>query len=209
MRRLACLVVMMAACAAVAETYVWNGASGGDWAVPGNWLVGGATATTAPTSADNIEFSSASALTVGGSATLAVTRIANAGAGTVTFACPVQFAGTYYVEQNGAVKFPGGATATYPDNALRTASSTDRTRTLDGDFTFTADWTVNNVGDYPWIVAAGAVVHGQRFTGTQKDQGRILRVEQGGNAYFTLRVSRTVSITVNWTLTALSRRAVK
>ena len=184
MKRIVCLGAMIAASAAFAGTYTWNGASGGDWAAPGNWLVGGAVATTAPTSADDIEFSSATALTVGGSATLAVTRIANTGAGTVTFSCPVQFAGTYYVTQNGPVKFPGGATATYPDNALRTASSTDRTRTLDGDFTFTADWTVNNVGDYPWIIPDGSVVHGQRFTGTQTGNHRILRVDKGGEAYF-------------------------
>ena len=167
----------MAACAAFAETYVWNGASGGDWSAPGNWLVGGAAAATAPTSADSIEFDSASALTVGGSSALAVMRIANAGSGAVTFSCPVQFSGTYYVTQNGAVKFPGGATATYPDNALRTATSTDRTRTLDGDFTFTADWTVNKVGDKPWIIPNGSVVHGRLFTGTQNAHHRILRVE--------------------------------
>ena len=185
MKKIAFWGAMIAACAAFAGTYTWNGASGGDWAVPGNWLVGGAAAATAPTSADNIEFNSASALTVGGSATLAVTRIANTGAGTVTFSCPVQFAGTYYVTQNGPVKFPGGATATYPDNLLRTASSTDRTRTLDGDFTFTADWIVNNAGDVPWIIPNGAVVHGRRFTGVQTGQHRILRVEKGGEAYFT------------------------
>ena len=176
---------MIAVCAAFADTYTWNGASGGDWATPGNWLVGGAAATTAPTSADNIEFNSASALTVGGSTTLAITQIANTGAGTVTFSCPVQFAGTYYVTQNGAVKFPGGATATYPDNALRTANSTDQTRTLDGYFTFTSDWVVNRVGDYPWIIPNGSVVHGQLFTGTQNAHHRILRIEEGGSAYFT------------------------
>ena len=185
MKKIAFWGAMIAACAAFAGTYTWNGASGGDWAAPGNWLVGGAAATTAPTSADNIEFSNASALTVGGSATLAVTRIANSGAGAVTFSCPVRFSGTYYVTQNGPVKFPGGATATYPDPALRTASSTDRTRTLDGDFTFTADWTVNSAGDKPWIIPDGSTVHGQRFTGAESPSNRILRVEQGGSAYFT------------------------
>ena len=185
MKKIACLGAMIAVCAAFADTYTWNGASGGDWATPANWLVGGAVPATAPTSADNIEFNSASPLMVGGSTTLAVTQIANTGSGTVTFACPVQFSGTYYVTQNGPVKFPGGATATYPDNALRTADSTDLARTLDGDFTFTADWTVNNVGDYPWIIPDGSVVHGQRFTGTQTGNHRILRVDKGGAAYFT------------------------
>ena len=163
-----------------AETYVWNGASGDDWATPASWLVGGAAPATVPTSADNIEFNSASDLTVGGATTLAVTQIANTGTGAVTFNCPVQFSGTYYVTKNGAVKFPGGATATYPDNALRTASSTDLARTLDGTFTFTADWIVNNVGDYPWIVARNSVVRGQNFSGTQTAHHRILRVEETG-----------------------------
>ena len=185
MKKIACLGAMIAACAAFAGTYTWNGASGGDWATPGNWLVDGAVPATAPTSADNIAFNSASPVTVGGSTTLAITQIANTGAGTVTFACPVQFAGTYYVTQNGPVKFPGGATATYPDNALRTASSTDQTRTLDGDFTFTSDWVVNRVGDYPWIIPDGSTVHGQLFTGTQNAHHRILRIEEGGSAYFT------------------------
>ena len=58
-----------------AETYVWNGASGDDWATPASWLVGGAAPATVPTSADNIEFNSASDLTVGGATTLAVTQI--------------------------------------------------------------------------------------------------------------------------------------
>ena len=79
MKKIAFWGAMIVACAAFAGTYTWNGASGGDWATPGNWLVGGAAAATAPTSADNIEFNSASALTVGGSTALAVTRIANTG----------------------------------------------------------------------------------------------------------------------------------
>ena len=188
MKKIAFWGAMIVACAAFAGTYTWNGASGGDWATPGNWLVGGAVPATAPTSADNIEFNSASPLTVGGSTTLAITQIANTGAGTVTFSCPVQFSGIYYVTQNGPVKFPGGATATYPDPALRTASSSDRTRTLDGDFTFTADWTVNSVGDKPWIIPDGSTVHGKLFTGTEPTNGgnRILRVEEGGSAYFTV-----------------------
>ena len=61
MKKIAFWGAMIAACAAFAGTYTWNGASGGDWAVPGNWLVGGAAAATAPTSADNIEFNSAAA----------------------------------------------------------------------------------------------------------------------------------------------------
>ena len=57
--------------------------------------------------------------------------------------------------------------------------------TLDGEFTFTADWIVNNVGDYPWIVASNSVVRGQNFSGTQTSHHRILRVEETGYACFT------------------------
>ncbi|MBR1588303.1 MAG: hypothetical protein IJ658_08280, partial [Kiritimatiellae bacterium] len=195
---------MIAACAASAGTYTWSGGSGGSLTDAANWTPAPSGAFTAD---DELVISTPAEITLDAAATvgtvvlnaagavsftsaadaaLAVTQVKNTGAGTATFACPVQFAGTYYVEQVGAVKFPGGATATYPDNTLRTAESTDRTRTLDGDFTFTADWVVNNVGDKPWIVPNGSVVHGQLFTGTQTGNSRILRIEEGGSAYFTV-----------------------
>ena len=194
----------VAACAAFADTYTWIGGASGNLATASNWSPAPSGAFSV---ADELVIDTPAEITLDASATvgkitlnttggtqftasgsgitLNVANIANTGSGTVAFACPVQFSGTYYVTQNGAVKFPGGATATYPDPALRTATSTDRTRTLDGDFTFTADWTVNNVGDYPWIVPAGSVVHGQVLTGTQTGNNRILRVEEGGSAYFT------------------------
>ena len=106
--------------------------------------------------------------------------------GSVTFGCLVQFSGAYRVTADAApMKFPGGATATCPDNdAMRTAFATVHTRTLDGTFDFTADWIVNNVGDYPWIVASNAVVRGQVFSGLQTSHHRILRVEETGYARF-------------------------
>ncbi len=185
------------------NTYTWIGGASGNLATASNW-------TPAPagpfTASDELVFTTPAEITLDASATvgkitlnaaggtqfaasenatLTVANIENAGTGTTTFNCPVQFAGPYYVTQNGAVKFPGGATATYPDNALRTAGSMDQTRTLDGDFTFTSDWVVNRVGDYPWIIASGSTVHGQLFTGIQNAHHRILRIEEGGSAYFT------------------------
>ena len=105
----------------------------------------------------------------------------------MVFNCPVAFNNTYFVvkQGNGRVKFPGGVTATYPETTLRTDIATANEMTLDGDFTFTEDWIVNNVGDHPWIVASNTVVHGQNFSGTQTSHHRILRVEETGYACFT------------------------
>ena len=156
------------------NSYVWVGGASGNLSTAANWSPAPAGAFTAD---DELVVNDAAEITVDADATvgkltlnaagavaftganaLTVTRIANTGAGDVTFNCPVNFSGTYYVEQTGAVKFPGGATATYPDASLRTASTLDRT--LDGTFTFTEDWIVNNLGDYPWIVASNSVVRG-------------------------------------------------
>ena len=181
------------------NSYVWVGGASGNLSTAANWSPAPAGAFTAD---DELVVNDAAEITVDAAATvgkltlnaaetiaftganaLTVTRIANTGAGDVTFNCPVNFSGTYYVEQTGAVKFPGGATATYPDATLRTASALDRT--LDGTFTFTEDWIVNNVDDYPWIVASNSVVRGKNFSGTQVSQHRILRVEATGYACFT------------------------
>jgi len=181
------------------NSYTWNGGASGNLSDAANWLPAPAGAFTAD---DELVVNDAAEITVDADATvgkltlnaagavaftganaLTVTRIANTGAGDVTFNCPVNFSGTYYVEQTGAVKFPGGATATYPDATLRTASAPDRT--LDGTFTFTEDWIVNNLGDYPWIVASNSVVRGQNFSGLQISHHRILRVEETGYACFT------------------------
>ena len=181
------------------NSYTWNGGASGNLSDAANWSPAPAGAFTAD---DELVVNDAAEITVDAAATvgkltlnaagavaftganaLTVTRIANTGAGDVTFNCPVNFSGTYYVEQTGAVKFPGGATATYPDATLRTASAPDRT--LDGTFTFTEDWIVNNLGDYPWIVASNSVVRGQNFSGLQISHHRILRVEETGYACFT------------------------
>ena len=189
------------------NSYVWVGGASGNLSDAANWSPAPAGAFTAD---DELVVNDAAEITVDAAATvgkltlnaagavaftganaLTVTRIANTGTDEVTFNCPVNFSGTYYVEQTGAVKFPGGATATYPDATLRTASTLDRT--LDGTFTFTEDWIVNNVGDYPWIVASNSVVHGKNFSGTQISHHRILRVEETGYARF-------VNVTNGWDL---------
>ena len=105
----------------------------------------------------------------------------------MVFNCPVAFSSTYFVVKhgNGRVKFPGGVTASYPETTLRTDIATVNEMTLDGDFTFTEDWIVNNVGDYPWIVASNSIVYGQNFSGTQNSHHRIIRVEETGYACFT------------------------
>ena len=196
--------------AAAANSYTWIGGASGNLSTAANWSPAPAGAFTA---ADELIVTNAAEITVdavttigrlalnseggmqfiaSGGNTLTLERIIQNGAGEATFACPVQFTGTYIVDASssggtgGAVKFPGGATATRPDDGImRTAYSTAASRTLDGTFTFTADWIVNNMGDYPWIVASNSVVRGQNFSGTQVSRHRILRVEQTGSAYFT------------------------
>ncbi|MBO7684689.1 MAG: hypothetical protein J6T51_08200 [Kiritimatiellae bacterium] len=185
----------------VGNTYTWIGGASGSLSTAANWSPAPAGAFTA---ADELIVNDAAEITVDAAATvrkitlnasgavsftganaLTVLQIANAGVGTATFGCPVNFSGMYYVEKIGELKFPGGATATYPDPLMRTSTSTANARTLDGEFTFTADWIVNNVGDYPWIVASNSVVRGQNFSGTQTSHHRILRVEETGYACFT------------------------
>ena len=185
----------------VGNAYTWIGGASGNLSTAANWSPAPAGAFTA---ADELIVNDAAEITVDAAATvrkitlnasgavsftganaLTVDKIANAGAGTATFGCPVNFSGMYYVEKIGELKFPGGATATYPDPLMRTSTSTANARTLDGDFTFTEDWIVNNVGDYPWIVASNSVVRGQNFSGTQTSHHRILRVEETGYACFT------------------------
>ena len=177
--------------------YVWAGANGADWSVASNWRVNGAAPATAPTAKDTIRFENASAVTVGGTGTLNVNKVVANGSAAVTFNCPVQFRSTYKVVKvntGSAVKFPGGATATYPDASIRTSSSTDLQRTLDGIFTFTANWSVPNLGDgsHPWRIASGSEVYGQTFTGTENGTSRILYIANGAYARFT-----TVAIGLN------------
>ena len=185
----------------VGNTYTWIGGASGSLSTAANWSPAPAGAFTAAdelivndaaeitvdaaATVRKITLNSPDAVSFSGTAALTVLQIANAGVGTATFGCPVNFSGMYYVEKIGELKFPGGATATYPDPLMRTSTSTANARTLDGDFTFTSDWIVNNVGDYPWIVASNSTVRGQNFSGTQTSHHRILRVEETGYACFT------------------------
>ena len=198
-------ISLAAALPAVAETYTWNGGVSGSLSTAANWspAPGGAF-----TASDELVIGSPARITVdsattvskitvttarnvsflpSGSGALTVMRIANTSTGVTQFFCPVQFTGTYYVEQTGAVRFPGGATAAYPDAALRTSSSSDIARTLDGIFTFTADWNVPNIGDgnHPWRIAPGTEVRGRVFTGSESGTSRILYIADGGYACFT------------------------
>ena len=185
----------------VGNAYTWIGGASGNLSTAANWspapagaftaadelIVNGAAEITvdAATTVRKITLNASGAVSFTGANALTVLQIANAGVGTATFGCPVNFSGMYYVEKIGELKFPGGATAMYPDPLMRTTTSTANARTLDGTFTFTADWIVNNVGDYPWIVARNSVVRGQNFSGTQTSHHRILRVEETGYACFT------------------------
>ena len=111
-----------------------------------------------------IEFRSGSGVTsITGSAFTGIAAITNLSTSAMTFNAPVTFAGTYSVVKSGAVVFAGGATATYPDAAQRTSSSSDLNRTLSGSFTFTGDWSIPGLGDNdkPWIIPSGSEVHGK------------------------------------------------
>ena len=171
--------------------YVWAGANGADWAGASNWRVNGQTPATAPTATDTVRFDSGAI--VNGMRTLEVYKIVATGSAAVTFNCPVRFRSTYkVVKGTGAVKFPGGATATYPDASIRTSSSTDLARTLDGVFTFTEDWSMPKVDDnnHPWIIPSGSEVVGKGLTGAENSSNtsgdfRLLRVDQGATAKFT------------------------
>jgi len=188
---------------------VWTGAAGnlliedpGNWS--GNAVPNGETAYISLDTDDtllcnetfspkSITFGAQSAsVTIAGTGAItgigAVTNLSSSDSSVVSFQCPVTFAGTYKVNRTGMVNFPGGATATYPDSSIRTADSDKRMRTLNGNFTFTEDWTVPDLGasyDKPWVVVGGARVQGKLFTGLQNGHQRILWVENGGYARFT------------------------
>ena len=192
---------------ALDDARVWTGGGSSDSiADAGNW--GGTPGETITfTSDDYLVFDKAATVTVPADITVKGLKITGDGivelSGTgkinvasdiysdastdMVFNCPVAFNNTYFVvkQGNGRVKFPGGITATYPETTLRTDIATANEMTLDGDFTFTEDWIVNNVGDYPWIVASNSVVRGQNFSGTQTSHHRILRVEETGYSCFT------------------------
>ena len=104
-----------------------------------------------------------------------------------TFSNAVTFAGTYLVTiPHATVRFPGGATATYPDPSLRSDFSDARYRTLYGNFTFTANWSVPNMSvERAWVIPSGSSVSGKKFTGTQGSFRLTLQINAGGAAHFT------------------------
>ncbi len=123
---------------------------------------------------DGIQITGNGAVTFTGSRTITIERgIISESPADCAFNCPVKFLGTYFAMQNGsgAVKFPGGVTAKYPDATLRTIAGTKLSRTLQGDFTFTEDWTAALCGtdaDRPWTVPAGSTVLLQARRGRQR-----------------------------------------
>ena len=165
--------------------YVWNGASGADWSVPGNWLVDGAIPATAPVSTDTIIFQNAAPITIGGTDTLTVTKIITSSDDLVTFNCPVAFAGTYLVENAAtAPLFAGGATASIPDAAL--TSMNIPSHAFNGTVTFTEDWTVpHQTTGKPFVVTAGSSIFGKKLEGTTYTAGLAeLRIDEGAVATF-------------------------
>ena len=171
--------------AAAATDYVWNGASGADWSTPGNWLVNGAAATAAPTSSDTIRFENDAPVTVGGTTALQVTKVITTSGADVTFACPVQFASTYNV-QNAAIApvFAGGATATIPDASLSSANIPSHE--FRGRVTFTDDWTVpDQAAGNPFVVAEYSSITGQTVTASAYSSVNYhLRIDKGATATF-------------------------
>ncbi len=193
---------------ALATTYLWKGGAAGDIADPANW---DPTPNSQFTSSDELVITMPTRLllltdiTVGkitvnslqgvifslkpnvDNAKLNVGSIENNGKGVVQFGCPVQFLDTLKVYQNiGAVTFPGGAEAKYPDPSMRTTSSSVVARTLNGNFNFTQDWTVSRLnGSYPWFIASGSRVEGKAFIGAESSTHRILEIPYGAYARFT------------------------
>ena len=127
----------------------------------------------------NVEFSGAGKINV-------ASDIYSDASTDMVFNCPVAFNGTYFVvkQGNGGVKFPGGVTATHPENVVRSGFYNLNMRTLDGNFTFTEDWTAPTDGEYPWIVSSNSTVHGQVLQGSEAT-APILQIDEGGYACFT------------------------
>ncbi len=164
---------------------MWNGADGADWSVAGNWLVDGVAPATAPASTDTIVFQNSAPVTVGGTDPLTVTKIITLSDDLVTFSCPVQFAGTYLVENAAtAPVFAGGATASIPDAAL--TSMNIPSHAFNGTVTFTNDWTIaNQPAGNPFVVAAGARLYGKTVTAAAyQNVNYHLRIDEGALATF-------------------------
>ncbi|MBR6733319.1 MAG: hypothetical protein IKL96_02845 [Kiritimatiellae bacterium] len=210
MMKLSRLVVLSVAAsigAARAATYTWTGGAGdGKFSSAANWDGAPSAFTEEDTCVFNnaaalsvtldseaavgtLSFAGAGAVTLGGTATLTVTKVASSSAAAHVLNCPVAFSGGYLVDfATAAVDFAGGATATFPSTA-----STDNaaSHTLVGEIRFTEDWNSPKVA-YPWIVPSGSKVFGKLVTGTASavatantnPSALIMRVEEGGYAEF-------------------------
>ena len=195
------------------SAYIWTG-EGGDakFSTLGNWrLLSGATPSVAPAAGDPLVFaaagggvvsndlanlggalvsfqSGAGAFTICGNPFTGVPSVINDSSSIQTFSNAVTFAGTYLaIPSAAAVRFDGGATATYPDPSLRSDFSDARYRTLYGNFTFTENWSVpgKDAWERPWVIPSGTLVTGKKFTGTQGAFKRTLQINAGGTAHFT------------------------
>ena len=201
----AALAAVVGTCSAA--TYTWTGAGGdGKFSTAANWGVesvafpgndtcvfntGDALAVTldSAVTVGTVTFSGAGAVTVGGDATLTVTKVTSgADAGAPTFTCPVAFSGGYLVDfATAAATFAGGATATKPDAAT---TDNEASHALRGEIHFTEDWTAGKYA-YSYTVPNGSKVYGKLFTGTSTDgtsgtngSGIALVIQQGGYAEF-------------------------
>ena len=185
MKKMGCFaVVAVAAGICSAATYTWTGGGGdGKFSTAANWGAESVAFTADDTCVINtgvdlavtvdsavtvgtLSFLGTGSVTVGGPATLTVTKVTNGSTVAHTVSCPVQFSGGYLVDfTNAAVSFPGGATATKPD-----ADTTDNTasHTLDGEFRFTDDWTAGKYA-YSYTVTSGSKVYGKLFTGNSTE----------------------------------------
>ena len=164
------------------SAYIWTGEAGdAKFSTLGNWrLLSGDTPSVAPAAGDPLLFSGAGgvvsndlaniegsvvrfqpgagAFTICGNPLTGLPSVINDSSSVQTFSNAVTFADTYLAIQSAAaVRFPGGATARYPDPSLRSDYSDERFRTLYGNFTFTENWSVpgNNSWDRPWVIASG------------------------------------------------------
>lgn len=141
-----------------------------------------------PGSEDTIKFTNDAVISVGGSGKLTIAKIVTTGAGAVTFGCPVQFAGTYLVDNASASPvYSKGVTATYPDDSL--AGGSEPNRTLPDGLTLTEDWIVPAAAkgtDKCFIVPAGARISGQKVTCESYTENHpCLRIDSGAVATFT------------------------
>ncbi len=203
-----------------AATYMWTGGAGdGKFSSPANWGVESAAFTAEdtcvflnttaldvtvdePVTVGTITFSGSGALTIGGEATLTVTKMTNVYSQQPVFNCPVAFAGTYRVDfATDSVNFAGGVSATGPDDSIPDNAAS---HALKGEFHFTADWVQYAKLAYPFTVPSGSKLYGKLLTGGNTDVtegtnpgGVALVVEEGGYAEFDRVVSASNYVRVS------------